>query len=205
VGLVRESGTEAQPRRLETWLALGWNKSARRGWLLEKAVELDCAGILFWESARSQGAMPGEAKDSWRGQLIAGAKQCGNPWLPELAMAPGGVDALIEAARHFDRRWLLWESPDIHRCLTVADIAAEAGTVDGEAAAGKADRARQIFVLGPEGGITEDEAGRLQAAGFTAVTLGPRPLRWETAALLCLGLAWWGGQAPLSPTGNPQE
>lgn len=206
VGLVLDSSRQAPPRRLETWLALGWNKSARRGWLMEKAVELDCAGILFWESARSQGRMPEEAKEAWRGQLIAGAKQCGNPWLPDLAMAPGGVDGLIERTRDFDRRWLLWESPEVRRGLTAADMTpgSDGGTPQGETADGRASESegtenqtgqRQIFVLGPEGGITDDEAARLQQAGFTAVTLGPRPLRWETAALLCLGLAWWSGQA----------
>ncbi len=220
VGLVMDSEVDSPPRRVETWLALGWNKSARRGWLLEKSVELDCAGLLFWESARSQGAMPAEAKDNWRAQLIAGAKQCGNPWLPELGMATGGLDGLIERTKNFDRRWLLWESPEVGRGLTVADLTAGSGspddgrsvqcasvkgavaadgTIDAQspmdkAAGNEPPGIRHIFVLGPEGGLTDDEAARLQAAGFTAVTLGPRPLRWETAALLCLGLAWWAGQ-----------
>ena len=34
----------------------------------------------------------------------------------------------------------------------------------------------------------------LQTAGVVPVSLGNRILRWETAAILALGLAWWAGQ-----------
>ena len=37
---------------------------------------------------------------------------------------------------------------------------------------------------------------KLQEAGITAVSLGDRVLRWETAAVLTLGLAWWARQQP---------
>lgn len=159
----------------ESWLALGWNKSTRRGWILEKAVELGATGILFWEASRSQGGMPGEPKATWSAQLVAGAKQCGNPWLPRIEMVQGGAAGVISRCRDFDQRYLLWESTDVGRGLDVSDLTG---------------KARRVFVIGPEGGLTDAEAGRFQDAGFDAVTLGRRPLRWETAALLCLGLSW---------------
>jgi len=160
----------------ETWLALGWNKSARRGWFLEKAVELGAAGILFWEAERGQGVMPSAPKESWLAQLVAGAKQCGNPHLPELAVIPGQAAGLIAHCRAFDQRILLWESPGLKRTLSPDDLASPG---------------KRVFVVGPEGGLTDAEAALFISAGFTAATLGPRPLRWETAALLCLGLSWW--------------
>jgi len=160
----------------ETWLALGWNKSARRGWLLEKAVELGAAGILFWEAERGQGSMPDAPKESWLAQLIAGAKQCGNPHLPELAMIPGKAAGLIAYCRAFDQRILLWESPSLKRHLSPDDLASPG---------------KRVFVLGPEGGLTDAETALFTSAGFTAATLGPQALRWETAALLSLGLSWW--------------
>jgi 16S rRNA (uracil1498-N3)-methyltransferase len=162
----------------QTWLGLGWNKSTRRGWLLEKAVELGAAGIIFWRAEHSQGSMPDAPKESWQAQLVAGAKQCHNPWLPELRMAAKGLSGLLDMADNFKERWLLWESPEVARGLDMADLS------------GPGNR---LFVLGPEGGLSQEEAERLQDSGFTAVTLGPRALRWETAALLCLGLAWWAG------------
>lgn len=177
VTLRLESETVHAPPATETWLALGWNKSTRRGWLLEKAVELGAAGILFWEASRSQGGMPGAPKETWQAQLTAGAKQCGNPWLPRMEMITGGAAGIISRCEAFEHRWLLWESPAVKRPLSPQDLTA---------------RGRHVFILGPEGGLTEGEAERFQAVGCVAATLGSRPLRWETAALLCLGLALLG-------------
>jgi 16S rRNA (uracil1498-N3)-methyltransferase len=91
-------------------------------------------------------------------------------------MVRGGSKAIIERCNDFEHRWLLWESGDIRQGLARENLIT-AG--------------RHVFVLGPEGGLTQAEALRFQETGFTPVTLGPRPLRWETAALLSLGLSWW--------------
>lgn len=190
VALSLESESFTARPEPETWLALGWNKATRRGWLLEKAVELGAAGILFWEAARSQGTMPDEPKDSWQAQLVAGAKQCRNPWLPGLEMVTGGAPGVIERCSGFEGRFLLWESKDVQRGIGPGDLTGPG---------------RRVFVLGPEGGLTEDEAARFQQAGFAAATLGPRPLRWETAALLCLGLSWWASAAGGGEEGQPRD
>ena len=55
--------------------------------------------------------------------------------------------------------------------------------------------ARDIGILiGPEGGIAQEEAGAAAAAGAHTVTLGPRILRCETAAICACALAQslWG-------------
>ena len=44
------------------------------------------------------------------------------------------------------------------------------------------------IVIGPEGGVTPAEAEQLRTAGATAVTLGPRILRTETAGLCALSV-----------------
>ncbi len=44
------------------------------------------------------------------------------------------------------------------------------------------------LVIGPEGGIAPEELQALEAAGATAVTLGPRILRTETAPLAALAV-----------------
>jgi 16S rRNA (uracil1498-N3)-methyltransferase len=49
-------------------------------------------------------------------------------------------------------------------------------------------RARSVFVVvGPEGGIADDEIVALSDAGATAVRLGPQVLRTSTAAAVALG------------------
>jgi 16S rRNA (uracil1498-N3)-methyltransferase len=46
-----------------------------------------------------------------------------------------------------------------------------------------------LFLSGPEGGLSPAEDAAARAAGFVPVTLGPRVLRAETAALAALVLA----------------
>lgn len=154
-------------------LALGWNKSSRRDWLLEKGVELGALGILFWQSARSQGAMPPQAKDSWREKCVQAAKQCHLAWLPELGVVSGGLEGLLRIAANFDGCYVLYEGADSLALLDPASLVC----------------GRSLVVLGPEGGLEEREAARLAEAGFVWASLGPAPLRWETAALSCLALA----------------
>jgi 16S rRNA (uracil1498-N3)-methyltransferase len=44
-------------------------------------------------------------------------------------------------------------------------------------------------IIGPEGGFTEDEVAAAEEAGIVTVTLGPRTLRAETAAVAALTMA----------------
>jgi 16S rRNA (uracil1498-N3)-methyltransferase len=173
VTLVPESleETPLPVRRLH--LAAGFSRSARRDFFLEKAVELGAAGILFWQAERTQGKMPGAPKDAWTADLVAAAKQCGAARLPTLACVPGGAAGLAQAGQGYAQRYLLWEDPAVSRPLTPADLAADGDT---------------LCVVGPEGGFADAEAATLTAAGFVPVTLGPRVLRWETAALAVLAL-----------------
>jgi 16S rRNA (uracil1498-N3)-methyltransferase len=154
-------------------LALGWNKAARRDWLLEKGVELGALGILFWQAVRSQGDMPPGAKESWRDKAVQAGKQCQAAWLPAFGIVAGGVEGLVRIAADFDGCYVLYEGAAREALLDPVRFAA----------------GRCLVVLGPEGGLTEREAVRLAEAGFSMASLGPRPLRWETAALSCLALA----------------
>jgi 16S rRNA (uracil1498-N3)-methyltransferase len=172
-----EEHTAPAPRN-RTILAVGWVKSARRGWLLEKAVELGAGEIWFWQAAHSQGRVPDQPKDTWTAALAAAAKQCANPRLPGLRTLPS-LDALLAAGANAPRRYLLWEDQERPRLLGPAEVTADGGDV--------------LCVLGPEGGLTPREVDALAAAGFAAVSLGPSVLRFETAALAALTLFWWGG------------
>lgn len=155
-------------------LAIGWNKSSRRDWLLEKAVELGAQGLLFWRSARSQGEPPAEPKDSWTDKLIQAAKQCGATWLPQLGCISGGLAGLLRLGAGFESRHVLWEGAEMDTLLRPETLT----------------KGRSLVVIGPEGGLENAEAQALLQAGFAAASLGPRPLRWETAALHCLSLGY---------------
>jgi len=173
--LTAERISKAPAPQCEAILAVGWNKSSRRGWLLEKAAELNASEIIFWQAQRSQGKVPDAPKDSWLDALIAGAKQSGAPRLPRLAVLPGGPAALLADPARFAGRYLLWEDERETR------LSAEALRRPG----------KHLFVAGPEGGLTDGEAKTFLDAGFSPVSLGQGVLRWETAAILALGLSFW--------------
>ncbi len=155
-------------------LAIGWNKSSRRNWILEKSVELEAKGLIFFQSEFTQGKVPAEIKDTWDEKLVAAAKQCGNTWLPELSTVSGSVEKLIEAAKDFSNKLFLWEKADKDAVPDYSELAQES----------------TIAVIGPEGGFSPREAEMLMDNGFKPCSLGESILRWETAALLCLGTAY---------------
>jgi len=159
-------------------LAIGWGKSKRRNYLLEKTVELKGLGVVFWQATRSQGIVPAQPKDTWTDKSIQAAKQCGASFLPELQTLPGGVDSLISMAEDYDNRVIAWESDDITKLLSPSMLA----------------HGHTLVVIGPEGGFEAREAQKLVKANFVPVTFGSSILRWETAATYCLSLAMFGTQ-----------
>lgn len=162
-------------------LAAGWGKAARRGWILEKAVELEAAALWFWQAERSQFPVPDDIRATWQAQLIAGAKQCRNPWVPELRTLPGGVRELISASVDIPHKQMLVESEYSHDAMLDHTRLALPGDT--------------LCIVGPEGGFSPAEVAILQKANFEPLSMGTRILRWETAALMALGLHWWKRQA----------
>jgi 16S rRNA (uracil1498-N3)-methyltransferase len=160
-------------------LALGYMRDIRRSWLLEKSVELEAEGLWFWQADRSQTRVPDVGKKSWQAQMEAGAKQCLNPWLPEVRTFPGGIRELLMAGSSFARTYTLRASGAEDRLLCSDDLGRQGST---------------LFILGPEGGFSSRELAFLEKHSCPSVSLGRRVLRWESAALLCLGLCWWHRQ-----------
>ncbi|WP_291327639.1 16S rRNA (uracil(1498)-N(3))-methyltransferase [Desulfovibrio sp. UCD-KL4C] len=155
-------------------LAIGWNKSNRRNWLLEKSVELQARGLIFFQSEFSQGKVPEIPKATWHEKNIAAAKQCGNVWLPEIETLPGNIEALIKKSKEFSNKIILWEKAE-KEAVPDYGVFAQKST---------------LAVIGPEGGFSAYEAELLLNNEFKKCSLGDSILRWETAALLCLGSAY---------------
>ena len=93
-------------------------------------------------------------------------KQCGASWACDVA-DPTTLTAFIEAPPP-GARWL-------------ADA-------QGETSPAELDAEPVTIVIGPEGGLTQEEIERLRAAGYRSVALGPFTLRYETAALAAAAL-----------------
>lgn len=169
---------ESHMPRSRPIIALALSKAVRRGFFFEKAAELGAWKIWLWQAQRSQGALTEKLAHSCRAQLIAGAKQCHNPWFPELETV-GDAEKLAEKAQECALRLLPWEQKAGEPVISLAQLGQPGDTV---------------YVIGPEGGMTESEADCLIQSGFEPVSLGERVLRCETAATLCLGLHCWASQ-----------
>ncbi len=105
----------------------------------------------------------------WRRLTIEAAKQCGNPWLPVLK-EPRGLEELLRTLG--DGVPLLAAHPG-PGAQPIAEAAADARSGPAVAA-----------VVGPEGDFTGEELAMLRERKARFVTLGPRVLRVETAALV---------------------
>lgn len=160
-------------------IAIALSKAVRRGFFLEKAAEFGAWAIWLWQAERSQGKLAPSMQNASLAQLRAGAKQCHNPWFPQIASF-NSAKTLAEAAQSTDWRLLPWEE------------------MAGEAIIAKEQLARAgitIFVIGPEGGLAQWEVDALLEAGFQTVSLGSRVFRCETAATFCLALHCWAAQS----------
>ena len=149
----------------EVWLAFAPVKRAQTDWLVEKATELGAARLLPVITQRTIA----ERVKLERLEAIAAeaAEQCGRTTLPDIA-EPVGLKQLLDGR-------------DASRRLYFAD---EEG---GEPAISGFTPGPALILTGPEGGFTAEERAMVCASpGAVAISLGPRILRAETAALAAL-------------------
>jgi 16S rRNA (uracil1498-N3)-methyltransferase len=154
-------------------LAFGEPKGKRLDWLLEKATELGAASLTpvrFQRSVAGQEAMTEPRRERWLAHCIAAAKQSGLNFLPRIE-GPMGLGEFLK--RHHQRLCIL------------GDAGAPAKTLQ-EAVALRRDGQELCLLVGPEGGLTEEEQAEALVAGFIAARLGSTTLRTETAAIALL-------------------
>lgn len=160
---------ERRTRKPETipdvWLAFAPVKRAQTDWLVEKATELGAAQLLPVMTQRTVAERV--RLDRLKAITIEAAEQCGRTRLPGIGEPQGLKDLLRQ--REPARR------------LYFAD---ESG---GEAAVSAFKEGSTLILVGPEGGFTDDERQLIRGADNSlAISLGPRILRAETAALAAL-------------------
>lgn len=132
---------------------------------VEEMTEVGVDRIIPWQAERSVPIWPGKVKSlvRWRTTAREAAKQSLRAWLPEVtavALAQEAVRIVSEAT--------LAVVLDPAAPLPLAGIEVPpAGDL--------------VIVVGPEGGITDQERAAFLAAGATARRLGPTVLRTSTA------------------------
>ena len=153
----------------DLWLCCAPIKRARFEMIVEKAVELGIARLVpvLTEYTNAERLRP----DKLRAQMIEAAEQCEAVFVPELADPVPLAQMLQDWPA--DRR-ILW-----------ADEAWDAS----HATLAGLERGRWAVLIGPEGGFSPSERARLRALPcVTPLSLGPRILRAETAAIAALSL-----------------
>jgi len=167
-----------QPRPTVT-LAQALIKGDRGELAVELATEAGVDAVLPWRAARcvarwEDGPRGDKALARWRSTALAATKQSRRPWLPEVA-EPLSTQAL--AARCAGCPALV-----LHEAATTS-IAEVLRALPADPEGGD----ELLLVVGPEGGIADDELELLRAAGARPVRLGPQVLRASTAASVALG------------------
>lgn len=162
-GRVVATTRPARESPLDLTLAPALLKGAKMDLVIEKATELGVRRIAPVIVQHSIGR--GEHVERWQRIAVAAAKQSGRVRLPEID-PPEPLDALL--ARPWPGlRLVPWEGETTTR---FTDLPSTADAV--------------VVVVGPEGGFAPEEIARAKGHGFTAVSLGPRVLRAETAAIV---------------------
>lgn len=152
----------------DLWLLFAPIKKARTDFIVEKAAEMGAARIVpvmtaFTNAGRVQ-------RDRLQAHAVEAAEQCGGTFVPEVAEATK-LDRLLDG----------W---DAARQIMFCDE-----TLAGQKAALPETPGPWAILIGPEGGFSEAERTRLHGLDHAhSVTLGPRILRADTAAVAALTL-----------------
>src|SRR5437870_4096096 len=148
--------------------------------VIRHLVEMGVDGIVVFEAGRSvarwDGARQAAAGRRWATIAREAAKQSHRPWLPVLA---GPLRETEAAAAPAGRGLGLVAHPAAGSRLR--DVLADR-------APGGGGPESVWVVVGPEGGLAEDEVASFAAAGAVPVSLGPQILRTETASVVAAAL-----------------
>ncbi|MFJ2533976.1 16S rRNA (uracil(1498)-N(3))-methyltransferase [Microbacterium maritypicum] len=147
---------------------------------VQAACELGVDEIVPWQASRSvsrwEGPKAVKGRERWATIVREAAKQAHRGWLPDV-VAPVSTTQLAERAR--EQRVLLLDPTAPVRLSEI-----------------EPDGRDLVLVVGPEGGISEEELRRLTEAGAERVLLGDTVLRTSTAgpaaiAVLSVALGRW--------------
>ncbi|MDB6167923.1 MAG: hypothetical protein JWM88_787 [Verrucomicrobia bacterium] len=181
---------KAKPLPYEITLGQALPKGPSMDAIVRRATEIGAARIVPLESERTQVHFDADRSDrkieKWQTAALEAAKQCGNPFLPEIAPVQKAA-AFMENARDFDLKLIASLQPGAKSLKTV--LAAF------QSAHGRAP-GKVLWLVGPEGDFTPAEMSLAKTSGFEPISLGPLVLRCETAATYALSVLSYELQNP---------
>lgn len=165
---------------LKVHLVQGISRGERMDFVVQKATELGVKRITpvltEYGVVKLSRDRAGKRRDHWQGVAESACEQSGR-------IRPPLIDDVISLNAWFGER----------PAEPGTDLVLRPGAIDTLAAMPAPDT-KVCFLIGPEGGFSEPEYEDAQLAGFQPVTLGPRILRTETAAIAAIAIAQslWG-------------
>ncbi|QNN53347.1 16S rRNA (uracil(1498)-N(3))-methyltransferase [Nocardioides mesophilus] len=164
-----DSSTWTEPELPRVVVVQAIPKGDRGELAVEMLTEVGVDLIVPWAAARSVAVWRGDrvvkSLAKWRSTAREAAKQARRPWFPDVSEMVG-TEEVVELLRHASVPVVLHEAAS----GPLADL-----PVPG--------RGEIVIVVGPEGGITEDELAAFAAVGAEAVRLGSSVLRTSTAGV----------------------
>lgn len=157
---------------LQVTLVQGISRGERMDVVVQKATELGVWRIVPVLTERTvvrlNAVQAANRLRHWRAVAVAACEQCGRNHVPEI-VAPMSLQAFLTSGL-----------PDGLRLLLQPDGGLRARDLP--------DSASATLLIGPEGGLSDAERTAAFAAQFQGLSLGPRILRTETAALAALAV-----------------
>ena len=158
--------------RLGSEIIQGLGRADHMDWMIQKTTELGASKISLFNAARTQSPLkPAQLEKKlthWRRVAISACEQSGRAIVPQVDFH-ATLSQAMEASVIKDKLLLDFGGADLTSVLHSSCTAVS-------------------ILLGSEGGLSQAEIQLAKTAGFTAVKLGPRVLRTETAATAALAI-----------------
>jgi 16S rRNA (uracil1498-N3)-methyltransferase len=177
---------EADPPRHHVTLLQALPKGKAMDLILRTATEIGTTALQPVYTCQSEVRLPEERVpgklEKWRATTVEASKQCGLPFLPDVAPPVALTD------------WLGRNPPSKDELRIVASLE-EGARLLLDALCGDALPGRIVLAVGPEGDFSAEEYSALRKGGFQPVRLGDNVLRAETAAAYMLSVIDQVGRA----------
>lgn len=171
----KQSVNKESPLAIHLGIAI--SRGDRMDLVIQKATELGVTELtpLFTERVEVKLNRERSAKKlrHWEAVAISACEQCGRNTLPRIH-SPLPLT-----------QWLENTAADLklvmhHRAVNAAEVVEHPATI--------------ALLIGPEGGLSQEEIDSAEVAGYRALQLGPRVLRTETAPLAAIAIlqSQWG-------------
>jgi len=161
---------------LEITLAQSMVKGEKMDYLIQKATELGVKKIIPFFSYRSVPLLDKSKRlkryHRWERIAVEASKQCGRGGVPKIEPLKD-YSEMLQTAPLDSLRLILWE---------------RVGESLKEVLKESKEKRKVFFIVGPEGGMSDEEVEHAKRSGFIPVTLGRRILRSETASLCLLSI-----------------